>query len=81
MGNNQVYLQRYHQDLRRQRFALIVADPQNTTLQGRTHMFGEENDAWVKGVAVPLLCSYNPEVKLPEVNVVIFAPSPNTDCP
>lgn len=81
MGNNQAYLQRFHQYLRDQRFALIVADPQNTTLQGRTHIFGEENDAWVKGVAVPLLCSYAPKVKLPEVNVVIYAPRPNADCP
>lgn len=81
MGNNQAYLQRFHQYLRDQRFALIIANPQNTTLQGRTHVFGEENDAWVKGVAVPLLCSYIPEVRLPEVNLIIYAPRPNADCP
>jgi hypothetical protein len=81
MGNNQFYLQRFHQYLREQRFALIVAGPQNTTLQGRTHVFGEENDAWVRGVAVPLLCSYIPKVKLPEVHLIIYAPRPNADCP
>jgi hypothetical protein len=81
MGNNQFYLQTFHQYLRDQRFALIIADPQNTTLQGRSHQFGEENDAWVKGVAVPLLCSYIPKVELPEVSVIIYAPRPNADCP
>lgn len=81
MGNNSSYLQRFQHDLINQRFALIVADPQNTTLQGRTHIFGEENDAWVKGVSVPLLCSYEPEVKLPEVNLIIYAPRLETQCP
>ena len=81
MGNNQFYLQPFHQYLRDQRFALIIADPQNTTLQGRGHQFGEENDAWVKGVSVPLLCSYYPKVTLSEVNVIIYAPRPDADCP
>jgi hypothetical protein len=81
MGNNQFYLQPFHQYLRDHRFALIIADPQNTTLQGRGHQFGEENDAWVKGVSVPLLCSYYPKVTLSAVNVIIYAPRANSDCP
>lgn len=81
MSNNQAYLQRFHQYLRDQRFALIVASPQNTNLQGRTHAFGEENDAWVRGVSVPLLCYYHPKVKLPSVNLIIYAPRLKADCP
>ena len=81
MGNNQFYLQPFHQYLREHRFALIIADPQNTTLQGRSHQFGEENDAWVKGVSVPLLCSYAPKVTLSEVNLIIYVPRPDTGCP
>jgi hypothetical protein len=80
MGNNQPYLQRFQRDLSEHRFALIVAAAQNTTLQGRTHQFGEENDAWVRGVSIPLLCSYAPKVKVPDMNLVIYATRPDANC-
>jgi hypothetical protein len=81
MGNNQAYLDAFQRDLANHRFALIITDPPPTQLQGRTHAFGEENDAWVERVSRPLLCTYEPVKELPGVNLVVMAPREKNDCP
>jgi hypothetical protein len=58
MAGNEIYLSRFHSDLAEHRFDLIVVDPLSTRVQGRTHSFGEENDAWVEEVSLPVLCHY-----------------------
>lgn len=74
MAHNQAYLARFRTDLAAQRFALIVVQRVNLNLQGRKSVFGEENDAWVRGVAAPLLCYYEPVKTWREVNVQLMAP-------
>ena len=37
-------------------------------------MFDEEDDAWVRGVSIPLLCWYEAKVEIPVADVVIYAP-------
>ena len=81
MGNNRAYLDHFYDDLRNQRFALIVVDPQNTQHQGRMRAFGEENDVWADRVAIPLMCTYEPKLELPDVNLVVLAPRPTINCP
>jgi hypothetical protein len=82
MANNRPYLNAFRNDLQRHRFALIVTGPVTIQYQGRSHQFGEENDAWTQRVSVPLLCYYASEVTLQEVNVQILAPRSKTgDCP
>lgn len=76
MANNQPYLSAFHADLQRQRFALIVSDPLSIQYQGRTHQFGEENDAWVERVSEPVLACYEPLVTADEVGVQLLVPRP-----
>ena len=74
MSNNTAYLDAFYDDLRSHRFALIVIHPQRINYQGASHQFGEENDAWVKRVTEPLLCSYKSILKLPDIRVELYVP-------
>ncbi len=60
MSNNSAYLDAFHNDIKDQRFAMIVSEPLTTQYQGRNHSFGEENDAWVERISEPVLCYYEP---------------------
>lgn len=60
MANSPSYLGKFYQDLKNQRFSLIISEPLNTRYKTRAKSFGEENNAWVKNVAEPLLCYYEP---------------------
>lgn len=74
MAGNQAYLKRFHEDLKNQRFALIITEPLFIKYKGRSEPFGEENDAWAKHVSEPVLCYYKPAVFLPEVRLRIYEP-------
>jgi hypothetical protein len=83
MAGDPVYLGRFHEDLRRQRFALIVSEPLSREEKDGRVNFGLENNAWVKNVSRYILCYYEPIQTLKEVQVQLLAPSPNpkTNCP
>ena len=74
MGRNQSYLEQFQSELQAQRYTLIISDPLTTNLQGQAHSFGEENDAWVRKVAKPILCYYEPVLKAKEPSVMLLAP-------
>jgi hypothetical protein len=74
MSNNTAYLDAFHDDISHQRFAMIVSEPLTTQRQGRSHGFGEENDAWVERVSEPILCYYAPTTTLDAVGVVLYTP-------
>jgi hypothetical protein len=74
MGANRGYLERFQRDLAEHRFALIVVDPVADQFQGRYRAFGEENDAWVEHVAIPLLESYRLSTCFEEVGVCLYVP-------
>jgi hypothetical protein len=74
MADNITYLGAFHSDLSHQRFSLIVAEPLAIQYQGRSHGFGEENDAWVERVSEPVLCFYEPATRLDSVGVVLYTP-------
>ena len=79
MSNNTTYMDAFHSDIQNQRFALIVSEPLTIQYQGRSHSFGEENDAWVERVSEPVLCYYEPSIKLDSVGVVLYVPR-STPC-
>jgi len=83
MAHNEPYLAQFRRDLADRRFALIVVQPLNLRLKGRESMFGEENDAWVQGVAAPLLCYYEPVKVWRKVSVQLMRPRtvPEAGCP
>ena len=82
MSENPSYLGQFYQDLEEQRFGLIVSEPLSTRYKGRTKSFGEENDAWVKNVAEPVLCYYEPFRSFRELKIQLLKPrsTPGT-CP
>jgi hypothetical protein len=74
MSNNSTYLDAFQNDIKDQRYAMIVSEPLTTQYQGRSHSFGEENDAWVERVSVPVLCYYEPIQKVETAGVVLYTP-------
>jgi hypothetical protein len=72
ISGNEPYLNQYYTDLANHRFAAIVAHPQNLGVE--TGDFIEENDAWARLVAQPLLCQYKPALTLDYSKVQILIP-------
>lgn len=74
MAGNQTYFDGYYRDLAEHRFALIVSEPLRAEFQGDTYDFGNENDAWVKWVSIPMLCYYEPIATYAEVGLELLVP-------
>jgi hypothetical protein len=74
MSDNAAYMDAFHADVSKRRFAMIVSEPLIIQYQGRSHGFGEENDAWVARVSEPVLCYYEPSIKLDTVGLVLYTP-------
>jgi hypothetical protein len=64
----------FYRDLEAHRFALILSDPLHLPIKDSDYSFGEENNAWVKWVAAPILCYYEPLVTLPEFKIELLVP-------
>jgi len=74
MTDNTEYFRNFHADLRDQRFALIINEPATVVFRGSEHIFGEENDAYVRWVTIPLLCAYEPVYTQRDVNLELLVP-------
>lgn len=64
----------FYRDLADHRFALIISDPLRLPIKDSDYSFGEENNAWVKWVAAPILCYYEPAVTLEEFKLQLLVP-------
>jgi len=74
MGDNINFFQGFYQDLANKRFSLIVSNPLSRKKQYITDSFAEENNAWVKWVARPVLCYYKPVYTSNEVRIQLLVP-------
>lgn len=74
MGFNSNYFELFRSDLENHRFSMIVSDPLYIVFQGSKVAFGEENDAWVEQVTIPILEYYEPVGKFDNVLVWLLAP-------
>jgi hypothetical protein len=74
MGEEAAYFEIFYADISKQRFSLIISEPLRTPEKDSTVVFGEENNAWVKWVSIPVLCYYEPKITLTEVNVELLVP-------
>lgn len=80
MSGNRDYLESFYADLKQHRFAIIIAEEQKFTLQ-KQGAFIEENNAWVRYVGTPILCTYKPVAALSSTNIQVFIPRDNNpDC-
>ncbi len=81
LSSNAAYFQPFYKDLAAHRFSLIISDPLRTPIKDSEYGFGEENNAWVKWIAKPILCYYQEKNTLTDVRVEMLTPrqGPN-DC-
>jgi hypothetical protein len=79
LSSNAEYFQSFYHDLARQRFSLIVTEPLRTPVKDSSYEFGEENNAWVKWVSIPVLCYYQEVQTFKEVGVQLLIPKPVPD--
>ncbi|RME90680.1 MAG: hypothetical protein D6770_01965, partial [Anaerolineae bacterium] len=81
MADHAAYFERFYRDLEAHRFSLIVTNPLRAPIKDRQYQFGEENNAWVKWVTLPVLCYYEPLETLSEVRVQLLVPRQEpTEC-
>jgi len=74
LGADAVYFEPFNEDIRIQRFALIINEPLNLVIRGEDYAFGDENDAYVKWVTLPLTCGYKPKYTNYQTNVQVLIP-------
>jgi hypothetical protein len=79
LSGNADYFSGFYQNITDQRFSLIVTEPLRTPVKDSTYEFGEENNAWVKWVSIPVLCYYQEIQTYKEVNVMLLVPKPVPD--
>ena len=74
MSGHLEYFAPFYQNLADKRFSLIITEPLRTPVKDSTYEFGEENNAWVKWVSIPVLCYYEEIQTFKEVNVMLLVP-------
>ncbi len=74
MAGNPQYLEQFHQDLKNQRYKMIVSEPLFLPVKGESERFGEENNAWVTWVGQNLRCYYTAVKTVKELKVQLFVP-------
>jgi hypothetical protein len=74
MASNSQYFYTFYEDLKAHRFTLIVNEPANIIIRGSEYSFGEENDAFVRWVTQPLLCTYEPIYTSTDTSVQLLIP-------
>jgi hypothetical protein len=74
MTGDESYFIPLYKDLARHRFSLIVSEPLHTRVRKSEYQFGDENNAWVRWVAAPVLCYYEPLVTFKDVKVQLLVP-------
>jgi hypothetical protein len=82
MAGNSDYLDRFHNDLKEHRFAMIVSEPLFLREKDEDFIFSEENNAWVQQISRYILCYYQEDRREKAVSIQLFAPRAETgECP
>ena len=79
LSTNYEYYSNFYRDVTARRFSLILTEPLRTPVKDNTYEFGEENNAWVEWVSIPVLCYYQEIQTYKEVNVMLLIPKPVPD--
>jgi hypothetical protein len=83
MSGNQVYLNRFYNDLASHRFAAIISGRQNLVIK-QDGSFAEENNVWNTHVSPYILCYYesNTTIEADDSRIEIYMPRTQLeDCP
>jgi len=68
------YFKEFYKDLADHRFSLIITSPLHEQLNSLEDQFSDENNAWVKWVAAPILCYYQSGASFKKVRVELLVP-------
>lgn len=79
MARNLDYLDEFHQRIENQDYDLIVSEPLSTNYKGRGEPFGDEHDIYVRLVAEPVLCYYEPVKTISKFPIQLLAPRPESE--
>jgi hypothetical protein len=74
MAGNPKYLEQFHQDIKSQRYKMIISEPLYLPVKGESERFGEENNAWVNYIGQNLRCYYTAIKTVKELKVQLFVP-------
>jgi hypothetical protein len=74
LSGNAKYFDGFYRELSARRFSLLISSPLRTPIQDSEYGFGEENNAWVKWVARPILCYYEEKDTLNEAKIELLVP-------
>jgi hypothetical protein len=77
MAKNSNYFKTFYEDLEKSRFKLIISEPLKARRKSQGNSFREENNAWVKWVAKPLLCYYEPKLTFKDLRIQLLVPRDN----
>ena len=82
MSKNEDYLDKFKKQVSEHEFDLIVTSPQKLKLKESDTHFGEENNAWVEHISVPLRCYYRQNDWIDEPRIQLMIPNPDApECP
>jgi len=79
LSSNYDYYSSFYANITSQYFSLIITEPLRTPLKDNSFEFGEENNAWVEWVSIPVVCYYQEVQTYKEVNVMLLVPKPVPD--
>jgi hypothetical protein len=82
MANDMQHIEIFGEDMKAQRFALIVVDPLNYNTLSRNRIFSEENNVWVTRIMRHILCNYREEAVFPADEIALYVPQTGVrQCP
>lgn len=79
MSKNEDYLKTFRADLASGNISAVLVDQLNTEHQDASHSFGEENNAWVDEVLLPLLEYYEPSFSADNGNINLLVAKSRPD--
>ena len=81
ISHNDPYLVRFTEDMKNQRFGLIITDPLYRNIREDSEdSLAAENNEWVRSVSRPILCAYEPFLTLTELTFQVLEPRINPNC-
>jgi hypothetical protein len=87
MADDAAYFAQFNKDLAAHRFKMIISEPLFANYQPNQYQFGNENDAWVKWISIPVLCYYQPQATYKGITQILIprdtplSPLPGVTCP
>ncbi|MGV8026727.1 MAG: hypothetical protein AB2L18_09240 [Anaerolineaceae bacterium] len=79
ISDQNAYLEAFYANLAAHSYDLIVVNKQYLIFKGDEDAFPEENNAWVKNIAIPLMKYYTPITWLRYTDTEIFVPRPENE--